>query len=136
MPPQQVLTYPVLPPAPTISQGSGAANALTPNNPLRSFWLRRRLTPVGVGLSFVAVQVLLLIRFVLKLVAISVGSHAWVSSVYGISDVFLWPFTALLARFSLPLLSNIELYTLLAIVVYSFISRIVVHILKRLPGSQ
>ena len=88
-----------------------------------------RMIPIVVGMCFVAVQVLLLLRFVFKLLTFS-SDVSWVAAVYGVSNVFILPFRVLFLQFSIPLFGTIELYTLLAILVYGIVSRIVVRILK------
>lgn len=87
--------------------------------------------PVCIGLFFVCIQMLLLARFVLRLLGIGEGA-SWVSTVYALCDIALLPFQALLPPLQLPGILNarVELYTLLAILIYGILSRIIVHILK------
>ena len=78
---------------------------------------------------------LLLVRFLLKL--LSVGSDsAWVGVVYGVSNVLVLPFRALFLQLAIPQLFTVELYTLLAILVYGIVSRILVHTLKVLMKTR
>jgi len=82
-----------------------------------------------VGLFFVVVQCLLLTRFVLKIVNLVI-SQPWFSIVYGLSEVFVLPFRVLWQQVPLQLSSSLEIYTLLAILLYGLLSRILVRILK------
>jgi hypothetical protein len=107
--------YPVLPPLPT-----SARNKKKPSS-----------IPTFVGISFVAVQLLLLVRFALKLIGLQ-GNVPWVSLVYAVSNIFVLPFRLILHNLPLPLPipTSIELYTLLAILFYGLLSRILVRVLK------
>lgn len=89
--------------------------------------------PICIGLCFVCIQMLLLARFVLRLLEIAAGT-AWVNTIYALCDIALLPFQALLPPLQLPVILNarVEPYTLLAVLVYGILSRIVVHILKML----
>ncbi len=95
----------------------------------RPFYLT--LIPIGVGLCFVCMQMLLLTRFVLRLLEIAQGA-AWVNTIYALCDIALLPFQALLPPLQLPEILNarVEPYTLLAIFIYGMLSRLLVHILK------
>jgi len=86
---------------------------------------------------FIAVQLLLLARFVMKLIRWP-GSTTWASLIYSVSNVFVLPFRLLLQNIALPaiFLSTIEIYTLLAILVYWLLSRILVHLLKAILYSS
>ncbi len=107
--------------------GVASIQAETMHEPTRT--QKVRMIPIVVGMCFVAVQVLLLLRFVLKLLAFS-SDISWVAAVYEVSNLFVLPFRILFLQLAIPLLITAELYTLLAILVYGFVSRIVVHILK------
>jgi len=134
--------YPYLPPAPeTRKQGRppGGATSLWPGAavtpaPARA---RRSPLPVFVGMFFIAVQLLLLARFVLKLIHWP-GSTAWAGAIYSVSNVFILPFHLLLHNVALPaiFLNTIEIYTLLAILTYWLFSRILVHLLKAILYSS
>ena len=89
----------------------------------------RGLFPLAVGMCFVAVQMLLLVRFTFKLLNVSAGV-AWVGAIYDTSSVFVLPFRLLFLQFSIPLLLTAEIYTLLAILCYGLLSRILVRVLK------
>jgi hypothetical protein len=83
------------------------------------------------------VQLLLMVRFVLKLISWP-ASTSWVRTVYGVSDIFAWPFQLLWKNLTLPIPipAALELYTLLAIVAYWLLSRILVHLLKAILHSR
>ena len=89
----------------------------------------RKLIPIAVGVCFVAVQMLLLLRFVLKFLQYSADS-SWIGVVYEISSVFVLPFRLLLLQYSVPLFGTLEVYTLLAVLIYGVVSRIFVRGLK------
>ena len=94
-----------------------------------------RMIPTIVGMSFVVVQALLLLRFVCKLLAFP-PDISWVAAVYEVSNVFVLPFRILFLQLAIPQFVSVELYTLLAILVYGFISRIVVRIVKLLLKTR
>lgn len=116
-------TLPVMPVLP-YENSPVAAKHSSPQKRVRS-----RMIPLVVGMCFVALQTLLLFRFVLKVVNVSSDS-AWVGMVYGVSNVFVLPFRVLFLQLAIPQLFTVELYTLLAILAYGLVSRIVVHLLK------
>lgn len=130
-------SYPVVPPrAPTFPKskgkhGAGDATPVSADQAAKKASARVRRNsraPMWVGLFFVAVQLLLLIRFVL--VIIHGPDTIWVELVFGLSTLFVWPFRALLAQVSLPFPVWPEVYTLLAILLYGMLSRILVRFLK------
>jgi hypothetical protein len=137
--------YPVLPPAPPDSRKGrppggapplilpGKPEAFVPRKPRRSSF------PVLVGLFFVAVELLLLLRLVFQLTGLTDNS-VWVGLVNTISTVFLLPFLLLLENVKIPLIYGTELYSDLLIVfalfVYGFLSRILVRFLKALLNSR
>lgn len=136
--------YPVLPPAPNnVKKGKekdmrppgGAApdNSRGKNKPAAQLQSRRRSGPVPnlVGFFFVLVQLLLLVRFVLKLLNFS-GSPVWIGIIYTISSVFVLPFRLLLQNILNPIPNAIEIYTLIAILIYGLLSRLLVRLLKAL----
>jgi len=128
-------TYPYLPPAPSVQKGGRPAGGASPTQPVptsvpaRPAWVRPSAIPLLVGLFFVVVQCLLLTRFVLKIVNLVI-SQPWFSIVYGLSEVFVLPFRVLWQQVPLQLSSSLEIYTLLAILLYGLLSRILVRILK------
>ncbi len=135
--------YPYLPPAPVIpkrkkGRRGGEAIPVQPANPGKqtpSGIARRSPIPALVGLCFVGVQMLLLVRFILKLINLPV-SALWVGALYGTSDLFLWPFHAIVQQVTLPIPNNIEVWTLLAILLYGLLSRFLVRLLKALLHSS
>lgn len=133
--------YPYLPPVPVVSNGNRPAGGVTPVQPgdvkgsAQPAKARRSVLSVSVGMFFVAVQLLLLIRFILKLLGFSLET-SWVDAVYGVSNVFVLPFRLIFLQTGISNVLNVEIYTLLAILVYSVISRIVVHILKALVNTR
>jgi hypothetical protein len=100
---------------------------------------RRSSFPALVGLLFVLVQLLLLVRVVLLLLG-QPSSISWVGLIYSISSVFVLPFRLLLQNVNIPLIAGTELYNyllvLLAILLYGLISRILVRFLKALLHSR
>jgi hypothetical protein len=95
---------------------------------------RPSFIPVLVGLFFVLVQLLLLARFVVILLRLPV-STSWVGIVYEFSGIFVFPFHMLQQNFTPPLPAfpgSIEIFTLLAILIYGLLSRILVRLLKAL----
>ena len=95
--------------------------------------------PALVGLFFVLVQLLLLVRVVLQLLGQS-GSILWVALVYNVSNVFVLPLRLLLKNVNIPLIAGTDLYNyllvLFAILLYGLISRILVRFLKALLNSR
>jgi len=134
-------SYPYLPPAAMRMPGRppGGTTAPWPASSGTPVQERRRHSPlpIFVGMFFIAVQLLLLARFVLKLVRWP-SSTTWAGLIYSISNVFVLPFRLLLQNIALPaiFLSTIEIYTLLAILVYWLLSRILVHLLKAILYSS
>ncbi|MBV9230566.1 MAG: hypothetical protein JOZ18_14750, partial [Chloroflexi bacterium] len=134
-------TYPYLPPRPTIQKGGRPAGGMPPTQPVptsepaRPARVRRSAIPVLVGLFFVVVQCLLLMRFILRIVNL-VTNQSWFSIVYALSEVFVLPFRALWQQVPLQISSSLEIYTLLAILVYGLLSRILVRILKAVFNSH
>lgn len=150
--------YPYLPPAPVKKKrhdgqrpaGGAAASPLSPTSQTSPTYpvypalparpakqVQPRLSPIPalVGVFFVGVQLLLLVRFMLKLLSMS-GNAKWLSLVYEVSDFFVFPFRLLLQNTVLSLSVSVEVYTLLAILVYGLFSRILVRFLKALLNSR
>jgi hypothetical protein len=88
---------------------------------------------VFVGLFFVAVQLLLLVYFALQLIALP-GKTPWVGLIYTTGSLFLLPFRLLMQNVAVPI--PVEVYTLLAILIYGLLSRILVRFLKILLRSR
>lgn len=147
--------YPYLPPAPDKKKkqneqrpaGGAAAASLSPTSseypvypvlparPTKQVQPRQSPLPALVGVFFVGVQLLLLVRFMLKLLSVS-SNAKWLSIVYDVSDFFVFPFRLLLQNTVLSLSISVEVYTLLAILVYGLFSRILVRFLKALLNSR
>ena len=137
--------YPVLPPISTngnyrpaggaapISSGNGSPTRSKPTRPHRS------TLPLWIGVFLVAVQLLLLVRFVFQLIGYS-NSSFWVSLMYSVSSVFVFPFRALLYSLTSSLTIGTDLLDLLAILfailMYGLLSRILVRFLKALLHSR
>jgi hypothetical protein len=133
--------YPYLPPAPAISVGDRLAGGTVPGQPgktrgsVKTTQIRRSRIPLLVGLLFVAVQLVLLMRVVLNLINLTAGS-GWVDSIYIVSGIFVMPFRQLFMNVNLPIPISMQVYTLLAILVYGLLSRILVRFLKMLLNSR
>jgi hypothetical protein len=139
-PPQAPLigAYPYLPPTPTRQGGYDgyAGNApMPPGGSVSTNTKRRRVFPVLVGLFFVVIQLVLLARFVLT-IATQWNDIAWVSIFYSVTALLIWPVQALLQQFSMPLAASVEISTLLAILAYGLLSRILVRCLKLILRSR
>jgi hypothetical protein len=104
---------------------AGGGQARTGRHPL----------PILVGLCFVYFQLLLLARFVLKITGL-MADQAWVNGIYGFSEPLVQPFRALWQLVQLQLPAQIEVYTLIAVLVYGLCSRIIVRLLKLLLKAQ
>ena len=132
--------YPYLPPAPVASGWGRPAGGMAPIAPTRpqtppSSVPRRKALPILVGLFFVAVQLLLLARFVLKSMSWP-ASTAWVGMIYDVSNVFVLPFHLLAQQIALPTAIPMEVFTLLAVPAYWLLSRFLVHLLKAILRSR
>jgi hypothetical protein len=138
--------YPVLPPvstngkyrpagglAPISSDGSGLPTHI------KSSQAGRSSIPLWVGVFLVAVQLLLLVRFVLQLLGYSSNS-LWVGLFYAVSSMFVFPFRALLYSLTSSLTIGSDFLNLLAILfailMYGLLSRILVRFLKALLHSR
>jgi YggT family protein len=137
--PPLIGAYPFLPPPPARKKaGVNEFSPLQPANadaPTRARVKRRRLFPLFVGLIFVAVQMVLLVRILLQLIGIWDGV-SWVNTFYALTSVLIWPVQILLQQIHLPLTSSIEISTLLAILLYGMLSRILVRVLKLIFRSR
>jgi hypothetical protein len=137
--------YPVLPPAPPESRHSrppgGAPPYAHPGKPdaFVQRQPRRNSFPALVGIFFLVVELLLLLRLLFLLFGAPV-SNVWVAFVHTVSTFFLLPFYFLLENVKIPLLNGTELYSDLLIVcaifVYGLLSRILVRFLKALLKSR
>jgi hypothetical protein len=140
-PPPAAAVYPVLPPAAVIYPGyqpAGSAGKIQPEKaqkPAQAVGSRRSPIPLFVGMFFVAMQFLLLISFVARLFNLA---SMWLEVIYAISMLLLLPFRLLFEHITLPfsMTIDVEIYTLLAILVYALVSRLLVHLLKLLLHSR
>jgi hypothetical protein len=135
-------SYPYLPPTPGMrmpGRPPGGSTSAWPGGSAIPVQARTRHSPlpIFVGMFFITIQLLLLARFVLKIIRWP-GSTTWVGLIYSVSNVFVLPFRLLLQNIALPaiFLSTIEISTLLAILVYWLLSRILVHLLKAILYSS
>ena len=100
---------------------------------------RRSSFPALLGLFFLAVELLLLLRLVFLLVG-APTTNMWDAFVYTVSTFFLLPFYLLLENVKVPILNGTELYSDLliigAIFVYGLLSRILVRFSKALLNSR
>jgi hypothetical protein len=106
---------------------------LPPKNAHATPTTRRSSAPALIRLFFIAVRLLLLVQFVLTILHSLFhwqDNALWVSVVYILSPVFIWPVRILIQQIPLPFSLWPELYTLLAIVFYSILSRILVRLVK------
>ncbi len=103
----------------------------------RSTGVRHSPIPGIVGMLFVVIQLFLLARFALKIIGIA-ADEFWIGNIYKLSNIFIWPFRVLLQPITLliPIPISVEVYTLLAILLYGFFSRILVRFLKALLNSR
>jgi len=143
--PPEAQVYPVLPPIAAVRNGRPAGGTApiqdSPGLPTRfkSAQPHRSTIPLWVGVFLVAVQLLLLIRFVLQLISYSTNA-LWASLIYSVSSVFILPFRALLYSLTSSLSIDMDLLNLLAILfailMYGLLSRILVRFLKALLHSR
>jgi hypothetical protein len=93
---------------------------------------KRRFLPVLVSLCFIAVQLLLVVYFVVQLLGLPVATD-WVERVIFTSELFVWPFQLLWYWMStlrdIPVTER-ELCILVAILTYGVLSRLIVRLLK------
>ena len=102
---------------------------IMPPKPMPQARAKPAAFPVFVGAFFVAVQLLLLVRFGLKFIGLQ-DNVTWAAIVYAVSDIFVLPFRLILQNLPLPTSASLELFTLVAILFYGLFSRILVRILK------
>lgn len=132
-PPGGAPPFPVSSASPT--SAASPVYPVLPARPAKQAQPERSPIPTFVGTFFVIVQLLLLVRFLLKLLSVS-GNSGWVSIFYTVSGLFVFPFRLLLQNMALALPVSVEVFTLLAILVYGLFSRILVRFLKALLNSR
>jgi YggT family protein len=94
-----------------------------------SVWTASRV----ITLVFTVIEVLLLIRFVLKLLAAN-ADQALVALIYGVTDPLIAPFRGILAQpAGTPV---VEIATLLAIVFFVLLAALVVAIVRATTGRR
>ena len=131
--------YPSLSGAPAgTNYGVWPTAAWDPANTKIQSTRRRRLLPACVGLFLLCVQLLLVVRFGIRFLGLS-PAVTWVSVVTDVSAIFVLPFQVLWSQ--IPVVgtlvpTNIEVYTLAAILIYGVLSRLLVRVLKVLLKSR
>lgn len=142
--PQPMQAYNPYPNNPTFAGGASPVLSVLPVQPQGTQAQQKKKDnkkqlrprqPLYVGFFFVAVQFLLLARFVMNLFNLPTD-NVWRAIVFTFSDVFLWPFSLLFRQMPLPATVGPELYTLLAVLIYGIASRILVRLLKTLLHTQ
>ncbi len=137
--------YPILHPSIPDSPYAGSPGIAPPDvytgkpDTLIQHQTRKSSFPTLMGLFFLAVEFLLLLRLVFSLFGAPI-SNIWVGFVYTVSTFFLLPFFLLLQNVKIPLINGTEFYSDLLIVcaifVYGVISRILVRIFKALLNGR
>jgi hypothetical protein len=139
--PATLPVYQVLPPTSPEGHNSRSPGGVTPYvhpgkpDAFVRHKTRRNPFPALVGLFFLVVELVLLLRLLFLLFGAQT-SNVWVAFVYTVSTFFLLPFFLILENVKIPLLNGTELYSDLLIVcaifVYGLLSRILVRLLKAL----
>jgi len=137
--------YPILQPSIPDSRNGGSPGVAPPDvhagkpDTLMQHQTRKSSFPTLVGLFFLAVEFLLLLRLVFSLFGAPI-SNIWVGFVYTVSTFFLLPFFLLLQNVKIPLINGTEFYSDLLIVgaifIYGVISRILVRFFKALLNAR
>ncbi len=138
--------YPILPP--TYTPSASAPNSQTMGGRTQSYPVRppsissgnkqrkHSHLPAFVDLFFMAVQILLLVRFALRLLAPTITSGTpWPGILYTVSGIFVLPFSLLFQHVPVPISGNVEIYTLVAILCYGLLSRVLARLMKALLHS-
>jgi hypothetical protein len=126
--------YPSLPgPLPGANYGVWPGDAAwNARNTTRRHARWRWLLPASVGLFFLCIQLLLIARFGIRFLSLS-PDITWVGIVTSVSEVFVNPFRELwfqLLSVGTLVPANMEVYTLVAILIYGILSRMLVGFLK------
>lgn len=132
--PPLIGAYPFLPP-PVRQNGQATSQPQDAGIAIAGGRRLRRLFPALVGLCFVAVQVLLLADFALQGFG-QWNNTFWVNVVYVISAIFILPMQTLVHLLPPPISIPTQIVTLLAILLYGMISRVVVRCLKLLLHTR
>jgi hypothetical protein len=137
--------YPVLP----VSAFTSNPNQQTVEGPAQPYPVRpptaissrnnqrkHSVLPAFVGMFFVAVQILLLVRFALRLIAPTASSGTpWIGIIYTVSGVCVLPFRLLFQHLAIPIPESLEIYTLVAILFYGLLSRVLARFTRALLRS-
>ncbi len=100
-----------------------------PSQDPSSVWTASRV----ITLVFTVIEVLLLIRFVLKLLAAN-AEQALVSLIYGVTDPLIAPFRGIFAQpAGTPV---VEIATLLAIVFFVLLAALIVAVVRATTGRR
>lgn len=144
--PETPLNHAVLPP-PSQANPNGALHTVLPGSndvpvlpaspaePVTPVLPGRSPVPTVIGVCFLAIQVILLVRVLLLLFNVK-SSAVWVRAFYTVSSAFALPFRLLLdhiqplAKFGPDVINYVA--PLVAILIYGLISRILVRFLKAL----
>jgi glucan phosphoethanolaminetransferase (alkaline phosphatase superfamily) len=87
---------------------------------------------------FGLLEIILAFRLVLKLLGASVSSN-FVSSIYNVSKIFIWPFEGIFSRATAQGAETTAVFepaTLVAIIVYSLVAFGIVQIVRILSGEK
>lgn len=87
---------------------------------------------------FGAIEILLMFRFVLRLAGAN-NNSAFVNMIYGLTNIFTWPFESIFRRTVAPgfeTMSVFEPATLTAVVVYAIISWGIVKLVRITSGEK
>lgn len=98
-----------------------------PERLVNSLW--RNVVPPAIRLCCRLIQILLLLRFIGKLIHLT-SAITWVNVDYVFSDILLIPFRAILPPLNQGIFTSLEPYTLLAIVVYGLCARLLIGLTK------
>ena len=135
--PAQVYPYPPVPSQqaqqphePTWLQPK-VGQQLTPVARSISSMSRALPVPLLVGLCFVAIQLILVARLVVLFIPNST-MYTWSATIIAFGDLCAEPFFALIQQAALPSPVNTAVATLMAIIAYGIISRMLVRLLKLL----
>lgn len=95
----------------------------------RSIWTANRV----IALVFTVLEVLLLVRFTLKLLGANAG-QALVSAIYGITEPLVVPFRGIFAQpAGTPV---VEIATLLSIIFFVLLAALIVAIVRAVTGKR
>jgi hypothetical protein len=104
--------------------------------PSRKTQHKHNVLPAFVGVFFVAIQLLLLVRFALRLIEPTARSAtSWIGIIYILSGVWILPFRLLFQHLAFPITGNLEIYTLVAILFYGLLSRVLARFTRAILRS-